>query len=328
MSGRPPEDQPSVDDFEFILAEDLKQQQAQRPQAVPTDPANPRPRKKSLAERAKVTKKLSAMEALQLAEQQAAEEKARKEKAELARKLAEEAVQRVAAQKAKEAEERRREEEQAAEDEAEWARKMFGSSAGPQMPVAGKKAIPASALPEADRPKPPPEPEPEEAPTAAPVAEPRSRRSRTSSRSLLGHSRRSMPPEPVEPESLDADDPTPAPAPPRAPAPSHAPAPPPEPTVPGALESLPEGASVNRTYDTIPADRMSALMNSHHSRARNEGDLQLAMALGEVCRLLEVQPDRLSAARVGFGGEEWALWMDEGRLIGAFLPADLYLIGL
>ncbi len=91
--------------------------------------------------------------------------------------------------------------------------------------------------------------------------------------------------------------------------------------------TLPKGAVVLKAYSDIPPSVIS-LMRAHQSRAANQADLAGAMALAAVADAVETQVDLVTAARVRFHGEDWAVWVRGDILMGAFFPADLYLVGL
>lgn len=131
MGGKEPRDASSADDYEFYLADDLQELDLDPDEDEPT-PNTGQPiartpaRRSSLVSRARMTKTMTAQEALAAA---LAEEE-RKEKAALARRLAQEAAKRAA-------EDRRRQERAADEEQAEWARAAFGNAQRPGVPVAG-----------------------------------------------------------------------------------------------------------------------------------------------------------------------------------------------
>ena len=91
---------------------------------------------------------------------------------------------------------------------------------------------------------------------------------------------------------------------------------------------LAQGAQVLATYDDIPAGLVGPLFLSHQLRAQHDGDLAAVQSFSAIRAAVEHRLEDLSAARVSFGGEEWAVWIDGDAVIAALRPADLYLVGL
>ncbi len=89
-----------------------------------------------------------------------------------------------------------------------------------------------------------------------------------------------------------------------------------------------EGAEVVQVFSDLPIAVVGPLFLSHQVRAQHDGDLALSVAFGAVREAIEERPDGVSAARVVFGAQEWAVWLDGARVLAALSPADLYLVGL
>ena len=154
-------EEPSVEDYEFYLAEDMADLDVEvdPDDATPTRPpsrelqrriaaseAKRAPKKApKLAERGRAPKMMTAQEALAVATRAEAErEEAKKRQAEQKRKA--ELAKRLAKEAALKAEARKLQEEADEEREAaEWARAAFGSSGGPGRAVVG--ATPMQAPP-------------------------------------------------------------------------------------------------------------------------------------------------------------------------------------
>lgn len=96
------------------------------------------------------------------------------------------------------------------------------------------------------------------------------------------------------------------------------------------LEALVPGVQVVEVYATVPPGVVGPLWRAHAVRARHDRDLATALAADGVIEALERRTSQLAAARVSYGGVEWAVWCDaaQGRVLGALTPADLYLVGL
>lgn len=103
---------------------------------------------------------------------------------------------------------------------------------------------------------------------------------------------------------------------------------PPEPSSRASHPSLPAGAVVLEWIQGVDAAVMGPLMRSHERRALHVGALADAIAFAAVCDAIELEPERVGAARVSFGGAEWAVWTQGDGLLAAFQPADVYLVGL
>jgi len=94
------------------------------------------------------------------------------------------------------------------------------------------------------------------------------------------------------------------------------------------IQEIAEKAEILQAYETVPAALVGPLFLSHQLRAQHDGDLATAVAFAAVRDAIEHRPESVSAARVAFGGQEWAVWMDDDRVVAALVPADLYLVGL
>jgi hypothetical protein len=95
------------------------------------------------------------------------------------------------------------------------------------------------------------------------------------------------------------------------------------------LEALGSDVEVVETYQRFAIDVVSPLWRAHSVRARYDGDLTTTIACEAVYEALTHRPGTVVAARVAFGGREWAVWMDTSRdrILAALEPAELYLVG-
>ena len=91
---------------------------------------------------------------------------------------------------------------------------------------------------------------------------------------------------------------------------------------------LPEGAEVLQTWNAFNEGVVLPLMASHEARAQHEGDLSAAIAFGRLREALSNELIPVEAARVRFGGTDWAVWFADGEPVAVLKPADLYLVGL
>jgi hypothetical protein len=95
------------------------------------------------------------------------------------------------------------------------------------------------------------------------------------------------------------------------------------------FDSVCQTMGVSIVGEVIPVSNavvFKALWSAHLSRAAKDGDLGLA---GTAATLLRSLDGGLVAGRISASTGEWAAFVDqEGRLVGAAQPADVYLAGL
>jgi len=95
-------------------------------------------------------------------------------------------------------------------------------------------------------------------------------------------------------------------------------------------DALP-GAEVIRQVPVTKAEVFRALWSAHRARAQHEGDATLAVTATLLLDTVDRAPlGTLLAVRVRHGDAEWAGWIDltRGVLVGVARPADIYLAGL
>ncbi len=118
-------------------------------------------------------------------------------------------------------------------------------------------------------------------------------------------------------------------APPAAAAPPSTPATLPDPSA--AILSLVPGAAVEPPVHMRSPEVFRALWRTHRTRAQHEGNVPLAATASVLLEAVNRLPaGHLVAARITVGDQVWAVWADIGGqvLLGAAQPADIYLAGL